>query len=185
MVTTAAWASPLHASKPARELPPSSRAALAKIFDPKLEKFGLRTTRARLQEAPTYETNPRGHHLAIYVEPIDDSYAASAYVLNFAPVADVFLPEVFERWPALRSFDVCQEQIPSADKGREPPPVTQIAVTRKGARQITWRGITLSKLLALDEPVDGPRRLNRKDFYILLTSELRAQPAYQKALDER
>ena len=54
-----------------RALPPSARKDLVAIFGPQVRKFGLRITRAALVDTKQ-ERNPRGTHLAIYVEPIGE-----------------------------------------------------------------------------------------------------------------
>ena len=58
------------------------------------------------------------------------------YVEGIAAASRVFLPNVFARWPGLESFDVCQEPPASADEPKDPPPVTQIEVTRAQAEAI-------------------------------------------------
>jgi hypothetical protein len=131
----------------ARRLPPPDRDDLARIFDPMLEDLGLRTTRARLQNLRTYETDPNGRHLAIYVEPIDESYTDAEYIENFTETAKIFLPLVYKRWRGLKSFDVCQEPRSSEDSREEPPARTQLLVTRAGAKDVRWRTVTLVTLL--------------------------------------
>ena len=181
----AATSAPLvGATIPLRRLPPSDRDAIAAIFDPALARLGLRVTRAELEKPPQYTSDPHGDHLAVYVEPIGDSTAAT-YLTNLSKVAKVFLPTVFDRWKGLRSFDVCQEPLPSIDASPEPPPVTQLAVSRRAAGKINWRETTLAKLVALQEPRRGPRRLPATDFNVYLDRELLTQPAYRQALEER
>ena len=166
-----------------RRLPPPARDALARIFDPMLEDLGLRTTRARLQNLRTYETDPNGRHLAIYVEPIEETYSDDDYVEQFVEVAQVFLPRVFDRWKGLKSFDVCQEPRPSEDDRAEPPPRTQLLVTRKGSKSVRWRAATLAELLKValehQSSTDAAR-----DFSVYFEAALDAQPVLADARAE-
>jgi hypothetical protein len=170
------------ASSRARRLPPYERDALAKIFDPMLRDLGLRTTRAGLQSLQTYQHNPHGRHLAIYVEPIKNSYGDAAYVENYTEVAKVFLPLVFKRWKGLKSFDVCQEPRPGDNDQPEPPPRTQILVSRAGVKYVNWKTATLATLIkaARDHPHEGP---GLADFSVYFDFTLRKLPAYATASD--
>jgi hypothetical protein len=165
-----------HAGTPVRRLPPDNRDALARIFDPPLRKLGLRTTRARLQNLRTYETDPRGRHLAVYVEPIDDTYADADYVANFAAVARVFLPMVYDRWNGLESFDVCQEPRQSDDPRPEPPPVTQLVVTRAAREEVRWKHATLADVLTVAAKHMTPAA-SQHDFSVYMDGRLESQPA--------
>jgi hypothetical protein len=174
---------PAHGATPARRLPPADRDTLARIFDPMLEELGLRTTRARLQSLRDYEETPRGRHLAIYVEPIDDSFTNADYVSAYTELAQVFLPLVFNRWKGLKSFDVCQEPLNSLDPREEPPPLTQILVSRKGVRFVKWRHVTLTELLSVSdanaesEAEDGDPR----DFHVYFHAQLDSEPELMTA----
>lgn len=159
------------------DLPPADRAALARIFDAKLKPLGLRTTRAALQHLERYTPDPSGRHLAIYVEPTGD-VTAEDYVANLTKVARVFLPLVFDRWGALRSFDVCQEPPPEQNTDDEPPPVTQIQVTRRGAARIRWSRVTLEQLIAgSDRAAKDKTAGSRQRLYVYLASALDGVPA--------
>jgi hypothetical protein len=146
VVTTVMASTPAGAGTVGRRLPPADRDSLAQIFDPLLETFGLRTTRAALQNLKTYERDPKGRHLAVYVEPTGE-YTDAEYVANYVKVARVFLPRVFDRWKGLTSFDVCQEPLPAEDDQLAPPPLTQILTNRRAAAQIDWDHVTLVQLL--------------------------------------
>lgn len=159
------------------DLPPADRAALARIFDAKLKPLGLRTTRAALQRLERYTPDPDGRHLAIYVEPTGD-ITDEDYVANFTKVARIFLPLVFERWSALRSFDVCQEPPPAANSQEEPPPVTQLQVTRRGGARIRWSRVALEQLIASsDEAAKDPTAGSRQRLFVFLSSSLNGVPA--------
>ena len=167
---------PARATGASRRLPPPERKALARIFDPMLEDLGLRTTRARLQNRQSYAIDPNGRHLAIYVEPIDESYTDAEYVENYDDVAKIFVPYVFNRWKGLKSFDVCQEPRPGDDANPEPPPITQITVSRKGSKFVRWRTATLTELLlaAIEHPATKP---GIADYSVFFDHTLSDQPA--------
>jgi hypothetical protein len=128
-------------------LPPHTYEALAPLLDPMVEPLGFRVTRAALVSLLTYESVPDGTHLAVYVEPLaepDIEAVAAATV----PLAAVFLPEVFLRWPGLLSFDICQERFAASTEDAPPPPETILNVTREVALGIDWDTVTLTELLA-------------------------------------
>jgi hypothetical protein len=139
---------PAGAAVPHRRLPPPDREDLVRIFDPKVGGLGFRTTRARLQNLETYEIDPRGRHLAIYLEPTADAFTDAEYVAAVTGTAAVFLPMVFKRWKGLKSFDVCLEPLPAEDAGAEPAPITQLLVTRTGVNDVDWHDATLADLIA-------------------------------------
>ncbi|MEX1007100.1 MAG: hypothetical protein WD271_04570 [Acidimicrobiia bacterium] len=130
----------------AKEFPPSSRKELVKIFAPKIAPLGLHITRAALVDSKNRRSTT-GTHLAVYVEP-DGEYSPAEYLNGIATVSRVFLPFVFDRWPGLRSFDVCQEPLPERDKRSEPPPETQVFVLRRGVDAVDWEHVDLAELLA-------------------------------------
>ena len=45
---------------------------------------------------------------------------------------------MFERWPGLESYDVCQEPVDDGRSESEPLPVTQIELTREEAAAFDW-----------------------------------------------
>ncbi len=60
----------------------------------------------------------------------------------------VVFADVFERWPDLESYDVCQE--PNADgvaDTDEPLPVTQIELTKAENAAIDWDSVTVVDLV--------------------------------------
>ncbi|MEX1208693.1 MAG: hypothetical protein WEE36_08875 [Acidimicrobiia bacterium] len=127
------------------DLPPADFDTLAAIFDPLVEPLGYRLGRAALIDLETYEESPEATHLAVYLTPLaaksPDDYAA-----ELVPVARVFLPAVFDTWPGLESFDVCQE--PFEFEGDTPPPgLTVLEVDRATAEAVDWGTIDLAGLL--------------------------------------
>jgi len=161
-------------------LPPAKEAALAKLFHDELKPLGLRVSRGLLQNPETYQSDPKGTHLALYLTPKSASYATADYVKNFARITRVFVPMVFDKWKGLRSFDICQE--PVDDPRAEPPPVTQIYVTRDGLDRVgKWKKATLEELLAA-APKD--RRQRGADYYVYFNGDIRKDPKFQTAADD-
>jgi hypothetical protein len=85
-------------------------------------------------------------HLAMYVAPLEpqnpDEYAAA-----IAPLTQVFLPAIFDMWPGLASFDICQEPPWEGNYENPPPLVTVIDVTRAQVEAIDWDALDLSGLI--------------------------------------
>jgi hypothetical protein len=162
-----------------RRLPPSGRDDLAEIFDPLLAPMGLVTTRAALQRTDTYERDPEGRHLAVYVEPTG-AYTDAQFIEGFMDVTRVYLPKVFKRWKGLRSFDVCQEPVPGVDDRLAPPPVTQILVNRRTSRGIDWAEATLADMIALAKAHEQ----DTGAFNLFIDERLKDQPAYVSAQAE-
>ena len=171
--------SPPPAEAAGTDLPPSNRAALAKMFREDLKPLGLRVSRGLLQNLATYKEDPHGTHLALYLTPTSSSYATADYVRNFAKITRVFVPMVFERWKGLQSFDICQE--PVNDPRDEPPPVTQIFVVRSALDRVgSWKKATLLDLL---EATPKDPRQHGSDYYVYFDPDVRQDPAFQKAAE--
>jgi hypothetical protein len=157
-------------------LPPSTLAKLKRLYDPAVERFGLRVSRGMLQDIETYQVDPEGTHLALYVEPVKDNYDDARYVANFTKLTRTFVPKVFRQYPGLESFDICQE--PYADPAEAPPPVTQIFVSRDALDRVgNWRTADLTQLLAASPRV----RSVAAGYYVYFTPDLRDDPAYVAA----
>ncbi len=127
---------------------------------PKVELLGLRITRAAVVDT-------ENRHLA-----------------GTATVSRVFLPFVFDRWPGLRSFDVCQEPLPETDDRAEPPPETQVFVLRGGVDTVDWKHADLAELLA-----QGVRASNEAGdskqvkLSVFVAKHLRTAPEFTDAFD--
>jgi len=131
-----------------RELPPGSRADIEKEFSSAVAKLGLHITRAGLaSQLGSRDYDPAGRHLAVYVES-DGPVGADVYVANLVPVAQIFLPEVFERFPQIDSFDVCQEPPPGVDDRAEPRSWTQVLVTRRQVPAVDYDRLDLAQLVS-------------------------------------
>jgi hypothetical protein len=127
------------------DLPPADFDTLAAIFDPLVESLGYRLGRAALIDLDTYEESPEATHLAVYLTPLV-AKSPDEYATELVPVARVFLPAVFDTWPGLESFDICQE--PFEFEGDTPPPgLTVLDVDRATAEAIDWATIDLTDLL--------------------------------------
>lgn len=177
VVVAAAW--PTAGARAAGlDLPPPQLAKLQKLFDREVRPFGLRVSRGMLQSLETYEKDPEGTHLALYVEPIDDGYTGAQYVRNFTRLTRALVPEVFERWSSLESFDICQE--PFEDPREVPPPTTQIFVARTALDRVgSWERATLRQLL-----VASPRTRDiSTGYYVYFAPSLRDVPAFARAAD--
>ena len=152
-----------------------------KLLGPRVEPLGLHVTRAALVDSEN-RRSATGTHLAVYVEP-DGAYTPAEYLAGTVTVSRVFLPFVFDRWPGLRSFDVCQEPVASADDRSEPPPETQVFVRRRGAGALDWEQADLAALLAESgraarEAGDStPEALT-----LFVAKHLRRAPEYQDAV---
>lgn len=158
----------------AAPLPPNDFEQLAELFDPELRPLGLRLTRGALVDTDDgYEVSDTGRHLAVYVEPTGE-YTTADFVDGIVPSAQVFLPEVFERWPRLETFDVCQEPLPADDDREEPPPVTQLYLSRSDSERFDWKTVTLPELIAAAEGA-GP------EFRLYAAPTVRSDPAYAEA----
>ena len=142
---------------------------------PRSRDLGFRTTRARLQSLETYEVDPRGRHLAIYLEPTATEFTDAEYVAAVTETTQVFLPLVFKRWKGLKSFDVCLEPLPAIDSSPEPAPITQLLVTRKGVDDIDWRHATLADLIAASNKHAETEYVKRA-VYLYFAPRLDTQP---------
>src|SRR5680860_1291267 len=159
---------------PAYLPPPDDFAGLAAMFDDGLERLGLQMTRGALVDTTGgYEESDTGRHLAVYVEPTAE-YTTADYTDGIVPSAQVFLPEVFERWDRLETFDVCQEPLPGADDRKEPPPVTQLYVSREEADAIDWETVGLAELVDAAQPA-------RRDFRLYDAPAVTSDPSFTEA----
>jgi hypothetical protein len=162
-----------------KDLPPPSLAKLKKLFKADVKPLGLRVTRGMLQNLETYQEDPEGTHLALYVEPIDSDYSNADYLENFTKLTHEFVPAVFKRWKDLESFDICQE--PIDDPRDVPPPTTQIFVTRNALDRVgKWKKADLTELLAA-----SPRARNiSAGYYVFFSPALREDPDFIEAATE-
>lgn len=135
------------------QLPPSEFSDLAPLLEPYAASLGFTVTRAALVDLGTYQTSAEGTHLAVYLvattERTPDEVAQAVI-----PMAALFLPEVFERWPGLLSFDVCQEPFDSAGDPSVPSD-TIVNVSREDAAFVDWDTVTLAELHDIAQSREG------------------------------
>jgi hypothetical protein len=162
--TIAAAAELLPPISPDQTLPPQDLSSIRKVYDEALATMGLTLTRGALIDLSDgrYEPSPEGRHLALYVEPVDgrttQEYADAAWTLSA-----LVTPDVFARWSALDSYDICQEPLPEVDPSPEPTPVTQLNLTRDAASRVDWVGGDLTSLLvAARQDTDLRMYVNRE-----------------------
>jgi hypothetical protein len=160
-----------------QDLPPQDLTSIREVYDDALAGMGLRLTRAALIDLAggRYEPSPQGRHLALYAEPLEGA-SPEQYAEGFWTLSAVVTPDVFARWPALESYDICQEPLPEVDDSPEPPPVTQINITRAAAAEVDWDDGTLTDLLV------AARRNN--EVRLVATAEVRATAVYDAARRE-
>jgi hypothetical protein len=155
--------------------PPNTVEELAEVFDPQLEPLGLRLTRGALIDRSDggYIPSDEGEHLALYVEPIDDTgYTTADYVEGIGTVTALVTPQVFERWSAVESYDICQEPPADVDDRDAPAPYTQIEMDRAQAESVDWETATTETVMGLSQT--GQVRL-------IVTPVISADPGYQEA----
>jgi len=154
-------------------LPPAGALELEPIYGELLAELGLELTdRGGLidRSGGGYEPSASGTHLALYVEP-NGARTAGQYIEGIHGLAVVFA-DVFERWPGLESYDVCQEPAGEDDpSGAEPLPVTQIELTKAEAAAIDWDAISVVDLVR-SSLADPPGLALR------VSSSLASDPAY-------
>lgn len=130
-------------------LPPAGALELDPYYGQQLAALGLRLTdRGGLidRTGGGYEASAQGRHLALYVEPIEGRTLAE-YVEGIRSVTAIFADDIFDRWPGLESFDVCQEPTSAEDDSAEPLPVTQIEMTRAQAAAFDYDTVTVTDLV--------------------------------------
>jgi hypothetical protein len=158
-------------------LPPSARKDLVAIFADKVERFGLRVTRAALV-TPAQERDAKGTHLAIYVEPTG-GYTPQDYIDGTVDVTKVFLPYVFTRWKGLKSFDVCQEPRPAVDPSPVPAPETQVYATRAGSKAVDWKTVDVATMIhRSQEQAAATPQGGDVPFSVFVAKHLQNTPAY-------
>jgi hypothetical protein len=125
-----------------RGLPPEDEAALAETFEPHFDPLGLEFSYGGLEDFPA------GKHLALYVEPTgpatDDQYLERLLASTAA-----LAPVLFDTYPDLNSFDICQEPVPTGpDDPDRPTPRTVVVLGRRQASTVDdWSTATLADLI--------------------------------------
>jgi len=155
-------------------LPPLKASDLEELYGEALAAVGMKLTdRGGLidRSGGGYVASPTGQHLALYVEPIGDR-TTEEYIDGILDVALVF-SDIYDRWPGLASYDVCQEPLdPDGTQGPEPLPVTQIELTRAESDAIDWDKATVASL------IEGARA-DPPELVLRLSNDLVTDPAYE------
>lgn len=138
---------------PRAGLPADGPEAMDAVYGDDLRALGLRVTRSRIVDAGEDGSMlPDANHLAVYVEPVDD-LTPEQYLANIPALAKLFLPAVFDRWPEVGTFDVCQEPPSSGGSSTEPRPRSALAITEEQAAGIDWPAVTLEEMVRLHHAV--------------------------------
>ena len=140
---------PTTAAERGVELPPAGALELEPYYGEQLAALGLRLTdRGGLidRTGGGYQASVQGTHLALYVEPIGER-TVPEYLDGIRTVTVIFAGDIFDRWPGLVSFDVCQEPTAAEDPRTEPLPVTQIEMTRDEAAAFDYDTVTAMDLV--------------------------------------
>ena len=160
-------------------LPPDDVATLRPLFADDLADLGLRLTRGALVDPDAGYGRPATNrtHLALYVEPTG-TYTDEDYVDGIFTVTDLFAPEVFDRWPKLESFDICQEPHPGPGQDDSPPPVTVVNLTRAHADLVDWDDADTAALVAASLIADADPEL------VSVSPQLRQSRAWRQVASE-
>ena len=164
-----------------RGLPPVAAADGADLFEPELEALGLRVTdRGGLVDRSDggYELSADGDHYALYVEPIDDAtYTDDDFVENLVELTKLTAPLVFDTYPGVVSYDICQEPRSSENDAEEPPAITQIELRRSTADTVDWDTLDLATLVSL-------HKQGTYEDFVYIGAPLVNHPAFAPYLDQ-
>ena len=179
LTTTTSTATSTTGAEPGAELPPAGALELEPYYAEQLAALGLRLTdRGGLidRTGGGYQASAQGTHLALYVEPIDER-TLPEYLDGIRSVTAILAADIFDRWPGLVSFDVCQEPTAAEDPRSEPLPVTQIEMTRVEAAAFDYDTVTVIDLVraSLADPPGLALRVS---------SRIAGDPAYKAIVAE-
>ena len=155
-------------------LPPDDLEQLESLFSETFGRFGVRLTRGSLQDGRTRQASAAGTHLALYVEPLAEPWTNSRYLETMVPLTKTLTPSVFDRWPELESFDICQE--PAGEYNADQTPVTAVDLSRRAAHALESGDDLLTLMLAAYRDPGAIR--------VSVSEEVRAEPAFQAVLEE-
>ncbi len=158
------------------DLPPTDPLALEPLYGEALAALGVELT-ARgglIDRNGTYEVSAEGTHLALYVAPIGER-TNDEYVDGIVELAKLLLPDVFDRWPGLETFDICQEA-PQDNETAYVSTITQLDLWRSASDTIDWERVELADLLRASEQDDR--------VVVRVMSDLRMHPRVAEARRE-
>jgi len=153
---------------PLEDLTGDNLEGLRAVYGPPLEELDLRVTRGGVVDVRG------GTHLQLYVEPTTDEAAnpPEVYLERMLTSFQAILPVLFDAYPELDSFDLCQEPVPDGETPSEyEEPVTLLLVSRTGYESVEdWSTATLEELVAAAGEELGGR--------VTVAPEIEALPAY-------
>lgn len=133
-------------------LPPVDSINAAPLFADAFDDLGVElTNRGGLIDRTDgrYQKSATGTHYALYVEPTGE-YSVDDFVAGLVDLTRATAPFLFERYPDLESYDICQEPNDVDDASQYPPPITQIEFTREQIESVDdWDAFDLDALFAL------------------------------------
>ena len=131
-------------------LPPGDDEGIEDIFQPFFDPLGLEFTYGSIQELES------GKHLALYVEPTGPA-TDEQYLERLLSSSAVVIPFLFDEYPGLNSFDICQEPVPTGpDDPPQPEPRTVVHLTRAQAGTVEdWATATLVDLITASRTGKG------------------------------
>ncbi|HUW04062.1 MAG TPA: hypothetical protein VMW08_17040 [Acidimicrobiales bacterium] len=162
------------------ELPPVEATDLEPLLGPRLAELGLvLTNRGGLIDTRNgqYLQSPNGNHVALYVEPVGD-YTNDQFIDGIYEVTLLSAPTIFERWPAIESYDICQEPRAEDDPRPDPVPATQIFMTNEQSQAIDWDTVTTVDLIA--GTLATPPTVDR----LTVSQVIQAEPRYAQMFEE-
>lgn len=135
---------------PLESLTEDNLTGLQDLYGPALAPLDLVITRGGVTE---YRG---GNHLALYVVPTGDAAddGPAGYLQRMLPSFTAIRPLLFDAYPELDSFDLCQEPVPDAaaaplPDGQFPPASTFLLLSREGYESVDdWDDADLADLLA-------------------------------------
>lgn len=144
---------------------------MRQVYAHRLKALGVRITRAGFQVSATDgRYDQHGSHLAVYVVPTA-GVTADDYVRRLVPVLRAFAPSVFDRYPRVQTFDVCQEP-PGTKDADEPKPYTQVFVNRAASAGVDWVHLDAGAVARLANVHPNP-------FGLYVDDVVKASPAWR------
>ena len=134
---------------PLESLGEDDLAALQAVYGPPLAELDLVVTRGGVVDFRD------GNHLQLYVEPTTDAAAnpPQVYLDRMLTSFQAIIPLLFDAYPDMDSFDLCQEPVPdpgapTTGSGYDEP-VTLLLLTREGYESVDdWGAATLEDRFA-------------------------------------
>ncbi len=172
--STTTEATSLPGLPPLESLTEDNLAGLQEVYGPALAALDLVITRGGVTE---YRG---GNHLALYVVPTGDAAddGPAGYLHRMLPSFNAIRPLLFDAYPALDSFDLCQEPVPDPaaplPEGTFPPASTFLLLSREGYDSVDdWDDADLADLIAAaDADLGG---------YLDVLPEIESLPEYPGA----